>query len=192
MEKLAKPDNETQLMIKSVDILADNFSKFEITTPQNYETAAGYLKIAKAKIKELEAKRKAATIPLDNAKDEIMSWFRPSLEKGKKIIDAINDAMNNFKRQQEAIAAQKQKEIAAQAKDDDVFTPPVEVNVPKVEGLKTRTNWKFEVLDVDKLDKKFLMPNEKLIQSMVDKLHDQAGDIVGKGSIRIYTTQTNF
>lgn len=50
---------------------------------------------------------------------------------------------------------------------------------PKVAGVSTRTYWHFQVTNPSEINPAYLIPDEKLIKSIVDKRHKDAEGIVG-------------
>lgn len=73
-------------------------------------------------------------------------------------------------------AAAKAEERAIQAEQISVPVPVLESKVEKINGIATKTIWKFRIVDFNKIPHRFLIPNEKML-----------GDIArtAKGSARI-------
>ena len=67
---------------------------------------------------------------------------------------------------QEAAAA-KAEELKAQAEEATSVTPIVESRIEEVQGVSTRKIWKFEIVDIDKLPREYMLPNEKYIGQIV-------------------------
>jgi hypothetical protein len=67
---------------------------------------------------------------------------------------------------------------AAAAADEAKAAPPpvvkVAPSIPKVAGIKGRTNWKFKVVDPEKIPRIYLVPNEVAIGEMVRRIKDKA------------------
>lgn len=166
-------------------------SDFKIATQDDYVNSSAKLKQVKDMKKAVEEKRKEMTAPLDNSKKKIMDFFRPVVERLDKITAKINSEMNSFRRIQEEEARKKQEVLARETKEDDIFTPTVEAEIPKVE-TKVRTAYKFKVKDKSKLKSDFLIPDDKAIGEFVRKFKEEVHKWVGEGAIEIYTEQTNF
>jgi hypothetical protein len=75
---LAFRDRETQL--RDAQAIVTHLSTLEITTDQEYTRTAEWLKGCTAAEREYEAKRKAITKPLADAKREVDSWFKPIVD----------------------------------------------------------------------------------------------------------------
>ncbi|MDE2104077.1 MAG: hypothetical protein KGL39_42965 [Patescibacteria group bacterium] len=163
-------DNEPQQLLAVAQA-------YEITSPEMCEAAAEDLKAFKAKAKELEAKRKAITEPLDKAKKAVMDLFRQPLalleqaesvlkrgiltyqqeEDRKRRLEEARRA--ELARQEKARLEQEAAEAAKQGHVEEAETlrefaeilpsaPIVESGAPKIAGLATRTNWHAEVVDM--------------------------------------------
>lgn len=105
-------------------------------------------RIRKKQQKEIEAAKKSGEIGAREAK---------RLEK---------DAAAQAERDKEQ--ARKEAETAAQVKD-----VKVKPSIPKMAGIKGRTNWKFRVVDPKRIPRKFLMPDDVVIGGMVRNRKDK-------------------
>lgn len=61
-------------------------------------------------------------------------------------------------------------------------SPPEQV---KVKGIANTSTWDFIVLDASKLNKEFILPDEKKIRAIVKSLGEGAVNVVGLGSIEV-------
>ena len=127
------------------------------------------------------------------AKDK---YFKPLIKLEKKIKIAISNfvleqeekarrekqRMLEEARKRAAMEAKKKAEEALDEGDLDraiafeeeskdiqglVVTPNIPVSKPKVDGLVTRDDWKFEVVDPSALPREYLMPDERKIAKVV-------------------------
>lgn len=81
-------------------------------------------------------------------------------------------------------AAEKAQSLELQAAS--VVAPVIEHEAPKVDGLKTRDVWKFEITDASKINPLFLMPDEKKIAATVKALKGDAPGAIGAG-VRVWS-----
>lgn len=199
--------------IKEAEALAVKYESVKIVNNDDYAQAGEILKNIAVKIKTLETMRMDKTRPLDKLKKDWIGFFSKPLDKLKMADTMIRRAMRNFydtqeaaKRKEEArlkaLAEKEAKKLEARAekagakgKDDKAehlreqaqqaaaMTPIVESKVDKVEGISMKTIWKFEILDESKLDRKWLMPDEKKIGQAVRALK---GDFKENG-ITVYS-----
>jgi len=69
------------------------------------------------------------------------------------------------------------KDEAEAALNEPAFVPPPPPPtqaVPKVQGVKFRTVWKFKIVDEAKIPREYLMVDEKKIRKVVEALKEQA------------------
>ena len=176
---------------KELENKITTYKPFEITTPPDYEKASLVLKETKAFLKVVDEKEKEVTAPLNEGIKKARLLFKPMKEKLNTVIYKLNDNMSTFRRKQEEEARKQQEEINKNIKEDDIFVPVVEPEIPKTE-IKIRTNWKFKVIDKSKLKQDFLIPDEKSIGEFVRKFKDDAHKWIGAGAIEIYKEETSY
>lgn len=78
-----------------------------------------------------------------------------------------------------------QHEAAEQVISTPVVAPVIDIARPKADGVSHRKCFTFRVLDASKLDRKFLMADEKKIRQTVNALGLDAAGVVGEGAIEI-------
>ena len=105
---------------------------------------------------------------------------RQEQERAKKL-RALEE--EKIRRQYLAELEGRNEEAAQIAKIDTTQLVPDKVEV-KAEGVHTRKNWKWELASVKDIDRAYLIPDEKLIGSIVRAEHKKAEDIVG--GIRVW------
>ncbi len=64
-------------------------------------------------------------------------------------------------------AKAKAEELNAQAEATTAVAPIVESKVEEVSGISTRKVWKFEIQEIDKLPREYMIPDEKYIGQIV-------------------------
>lgn len=159
--------------------LVTSAESFAITTAEQYESSADFLKRIKAKGNALRDLRLSMTRPIDEAKARVMDLFRPAGDQLDRAEQILKKAMITFTTEEErkrkeiedAAREQAEKEAAKlqrqadkarmKGKDDKadeleeravtVPTPIVPSEVPKVSGVAFRTTWHAEVEDFELL-----------------------------------------
>lgn len=66
-----------------------------------------------------------------------------------------------------ANAAAKAEELKAKAEAVAAIEPVVESNVEDVAGISTKKVWKFKIVDLNKIPRKYMIPDEKYIGQIV-------------------------
>jgi len=59
---------------------------------------------------------------------------------------------------------EKAEELRQQAEIVNIPTPIVPTETTRIEGIKTRTIWRAEVVDINKLPREYMIPNQKMLQ----------------------------
>lgn len=77
-------------------------------------------------------------------------------------------------RMAEDAAKAEAKQAELEAKAASVTAPVIHREAPKVEGLSTRTVWKFRILDARKLPPEYTVPDEVKIRKVVQALKGDA------------------
>jgi hypothetical protein len=175
---IERPD--TAQLTKTADAALMMVEAFEISDASTYEIAGEELNAIKRKAAGLEEQRKAITRPLDDAKKAVMDLFRGPLDLLGKAESALKSKMLTYSQEQARIAREAQMiaERAAQAERarlaaeaaklaeegrageamvkqqvaEMIVAAPVAVAEPaKLAGISTRTQVKFEVVDLHAL-----------------------------------------
>lgn len=66
-----------------------------------------------------------------------------------------------------------------------IVAPIVEAPQLKAEGRKSRMVWKWELIDINRVDRKFLMLDESKVNALVRSMKSEAGAILGEGAFKI-------
>ena len=96
-------------------ILHDQAQKIVITSQPDYEIAGTLLQKIKGRYKEIEAKRKEITTPLDKTKKLIMDMFKTPLIKLGEAEVGIKRGMLTFEGEQELIRKRQEERLRLQA-----------------------------------------------------------------------------
>ena len=176
--------------------LSGVYDEFEIVNADAYAGAAAELKKIKAAHKELTAVRISLTKPLDESKKKIMDLFGVPLDKLKSAEGNVSVAMIAWAKEQEYLRQAEQErlrktqqaeatrlaKLAAKAEErgdtkkaaefDDrseavSFAAPATVaTTTKVKGLAMVENWKYRIVDLDKLPREYMVANEVMLGKM--------------------------
>lgn len=149
-------------------------SSFKVDTDGDLSFAAEVLSEVKGNYARLEERKRQATDPLNQALKTIRSWFKPAQDFYVKAEVVLKNKIAAFHqlRAQERQAALLQAQAAFVAQNQEAvqtalaaLPPPP----PKVDGLSTREDWSYEVIDFA------VLPDEyKLVIANHDKLLEQA------------------
>lgn len=210
-----KPEltKDNEIVLLSQEVQAFPATVAPIKTPQQYEEAADKLKRIKAAIAQIEAKRVLYTKPLNDtvkninqdAKDSKAPWERAETAFKNALIAYNNEQLRlqreeqqrqNQLAQQQQDRLNKQAEQAAasgnagraellQERASQVVAPVINRAPPKVSGISIREVWKFEVNDINKVPREYLMVDETKVRGVVNSLKADA-KIEG---IRVYQDQ---
>lgn len=150
-----------------------------VTTPEEYRVAAEALKQTCAKHRQIDEQRKKATKPLDEAKRQIMDWFRPALDNLDSAIMSIRRGLTSYeaeqKKREDAAAAAYATASGAEREAAKVqLVATFNNTVEKIEGVTKRTIWKFEITDPTAIPREYLAIDEKKIGAVVRALKADA------------------
>lgn len=91
---------------------------------------------------------------------------RQKAARAKNAADRERFQKEAEQRQAEATAAAARAE-AKEDKAASVTAPVIVVEAQKAAGIKSRTDWKFEIVDATKIPREYMMPDEKKIGAVV-------------------------
>ena len=185
---------KAEAALTEANMVLDTAQKVIVKTPQQAQNAGDWRNKIKAKLKQLDEERKELTRPLDEVKTKIMDKYRPAIEvlniayklfdKGLSEYLAIQDQIRQEQqRRLEAEAEKKRLEAEAKAKEwadkgnekkaeewfdkaENVIAPVVP-ETPKVEGITTRQDWDFEIINPNEVPREFCIPDEKALRAYV-------------------------
>ena len=143
-------------------------------------------RLADAEAKRInEENARAAQVKADQEKREAE---KIAAEKKRATIAEVNQLLRDgmigkreaAKRLKEAGAEEEAAAQAAAATAEEAKKAPpppavkVEPAIPKVAGIKGRTNWKFKIVDASKIPHNYCKPDEVLIGDTVRRVKDKA------------------
>ena len=192
------PRPEVRELASAAQAFLAQWGKFKILTAADYSVAGNLLQRIKARLKELEEKRREITVPMDMAKKRVLAMFRVPESDYAQAELHIKRAMVAFTTAQEAArraeqarldaearkradalreraakAAEAGKDARAAALDAQAaaVVAPVLVNpTPKVSGVQLREVWKFAIEDAAALPREYTMPDEPKLRRVVQAL----------------------
>ena len=162
-----------------VSLVSQNF---EVSSQQECDNILDLIKKAKKIKKDREERRKNITRKLDDAKKEIMDFFRPLQDKlslfisinEKLVLDWRKKENERVKKEEEALRLKQEQEKKEQPEDelDDLLDGMQDVqqqtkimaSAPKVKGVTKY--YSCEVVDVEKLPREYMIPDEKRLNSL--------------------------
>ena len=111
-EVAVRAQQEAPAMLKQAEAIV-------IMTQEHYEGANNVLKVVKDKYRELDAKRKEITKPLDQAKKAVMDLFREPLEILNKAESILKQAMISYADEQDRLRREEQRKLELKAKAEE-------------------------------------------------------------------------
>ena len=109
----------------------------------------------------------------ERKRQEAIREQRRELERQARAKEAEAKAAEAAGKAERAAELRQEKvEIRQEKAAVPVLTPPAEVR--KVEGVATRKTWHFKIVDLAAVPRDFLIPNEKLLQSVATSLKEKA------------------
>lgn len=206
-------EKQVQELAATVDGVLVAAKEYKIATPEAYVASADRLRAIKGIQKQLDDAEKAITKPMNDALKAARDLFRAPKDAAAKAEYLIKQAITAYQAEQRRIEQEKQRqadeaarkererlaklqEAAAKRGDEAkaeafqeraaaVVAPVVIVEAPKVEGIATRTVWKFEVTDAAKVPREYLVVDETRIRKVVNALK---GDCNIPG-VRVYSEE---
>lgn len=158
----------------------DMVRKYEIDGQEDYDFANEALGDVKAAWKDLDAKQKKVTKPLNDVLKEVRGWFKPAKDFysqaealwKSKILDAHKRA------EEEQDKALRAAQEAHQSGDvEAVREAMVRSNVSEIQQASNVTlskSWDFEIVDAGKIPREYLIPDVKAISGVIKSLGDRA------------------
>lgn len=110
---------EARKLARQSKTMAARYEDITITSNGQYVQVAEDLKKVKGKLKQLLDLRLSLTRPLDQSKAGIMNFFRPPTEMLQRAERVGKDALDIWRRKQKAIAMERERKLAAQARAEE-------------------------------------------------------------------------
>lgn len=154
--------------------------------------------------KAITAQRGRFLIPADDAertiKVKMTTWFTA---EQKRKADEARAEQERLRREEEdrrlaeaaALESQGKAAEAEQLIEAPIATPIVTAAPPpKVEGVKMREQWDFEIVDASKIGAAYMVPDLKAIGQAVRSMHERAEQAVGgiKVTMRMVPAASGF
>ena len=167
----------------------ENAKAVVIKDQESYEFQGNRLRTIKTQWSEIESKRKELSKPFQQAIKQLNDFFNEPLDVLKRAETCIKQALIKYTDQKEKerqeeerrlrIAAEKQtiklekkaekqelkgqKEKAEETRIEAMAipVPVVDRKIEKVKGVTFKDIWKFRIVDINKIPRKYLIPDEK-------------------------------
>ena len=177
-----------EIVLTKEETKAIAFSMKDIENADDMSEAVRVLSILNKKADALEADKQELTKPINDVLKRIRAKYKPFEEKLEDAIGLIRTKMSKYQTTQKKLAEAKEDKIisrigegkgklkpeTAMAKLEDVAKPENKVSTD--EGMvKFKTVKKFIVVDVTKLPKEFILPNEVAIRKAMNEGKELAG-----------------
>jgi len=204
-------------MLANIREFARRAGSLVVSDLASREGAANQLREVATFAKFIDDDRKKRTRPLDAEKKAIMDEYRPAeadLANARSMLTAgilkfDTEERRKAEEAQRAADAAAEKERARLAKlaekaeargdahkaqeferrSEFVATQaPVAVAPPKLDGVSSRKVWKFEVIDVGNLPRRYLIPDEKAIGAAVRSMGLDAAHLIP--GIRVWAEES--
>lgn len=167
---------------KGISDLQKTAAGMRVSNNDEYEVAAEFLKAVKlfrSQVEERFAEPKASAWATHKA---ITKLEKETLEGPREAEAMVTRKVTAYLDEQEKKRLEEERKLEAQRLKEEgknrqaeqvlsgkreVTGTTVESSVPKVEGLTTRQNWKFRIVDATKIPREYLIPDETKIGQMV-------------------------
>ncbi len=149
--------------------------QFRIVTQEDYALAGDWLTTCQGIIKQNEARRQRFTKPLNAAKREIDTWFKPMISVYEQSRDYLKAQMLDFQAKQMAerrvIAAQMQQQHAQQNTPAlmQLAASAQTTTIPQVQGVSTRMISRWRVENENIIPRQYWQLDEKAINAAMKK-----------------------
>jgi hypothetical protein len=206
----ATEEKEERELQQEIHSLVQQANAFQVQSDEDYSALGHFLVGLKALADKIEKHHrpnitrwheghKAALSDLNRD----LKPVQEALVTGKRIGVAWVQAREE-ERQRQILEEERQRQLAAEAaevetpdfedEDMDPWDEPVLLAAPsaplpappKAAGISTVKTPKFELLDIDKADRRFLTWDHGKIRDLVRSLGTDAARVVGEGAIRVY------
>jgi hypothetical protein len=162
---LAFGDRQSQQ--ERADLTLEQLRCRTIETNDDYRIAGEWLVYCKARGKEYEQKRKAITAPMNEAKREVDSWFKPIVASWQEAERILKSKLQEYSAKQlaerQAIARQMQN-----AQGDVPATMALAVDaqktvIPEIPNVHERKIQRWRVIDEQQIPRQFWRLDEQAI-----------------------------
>jgi hypothetical protein len=140
--------------IEAAKQFSDSFLDYSIKNDLDNQLAADDLLLIKERVKALNDKRLELTRPLDESKKKIKALFDEPIDKLKKAEVTIKASIKKY------LTARENERAKSKKKGE------MELPTQKTKGVFSKEVWKYEIIDVNKIPRKYMIPNETLLGSI--------------------------
>jgi hypothetical protein len=144
----------------SYEQIIEELRGFEIEDDDDFQFASDTLKHIKTFYKEIEAKRKKVTDPLNQALKEFRSWYKPSLDllsEGERI---LKKSIGDYSLKKEREREEQMRKIAEASQKGDFDGAHIAaqniVETPAARGISSTRAWDYKVLDLSEVPREWL------------------------------------
>ncbi len=135
----------------------------EVTEPESPD-AGEVLRSAGAVYARLEKERKAAKQPYLDLGRAVDQAFAP-LKGLKKAIDTLRNSLARIEAEREAARKLEMEALLERARAGELVDVPAP---PPERATRTKTAWKYKVVDLSKVPRKWLTLDEKAVKAAID------------------------
>lgn len=187
------PADVTVSLQKRVEEAKRRLVSFTIENDQQLAEAGEFLSAIKATAKSVDAafaEEKAATYKTYKDVMAKIAFFQKPLES---VEIAVRKLMNDYitrrdrerREQERLLRAQEEERLLAQAEatgDDKVLEQPLLVVHHEPDfTISTFEHWDFELVDISKVDPKYLIVDERAVRAIVKQYKGDAQPMLGEG-----------
>jgi len=178
-------DQQTELQETASDLeeTLQMVREYKLENKSDIDFAGESLAEVKRQWLMLENRRKSATKPINSSLKEINSWFKAPQTALRKIEQAwkikLSESAQEAKERQISLLDEARQAHNSGDTEGTRFAMIQAADAPvEVEGVNFREIWRFEVIDVDKLPRKFMTPDLVKIGAHI-KAHKDDSDLPG-------------
>jgi len=180
---------ETMLMERGTNAL-EYVQKLEVKDESGKAAANNALSLIKDIQKEIKDYFAPTIKKAHDLHKDLLNKQKGFLDPLKKAEDVLKPKLTAYLQEQERIrqealrkAQEDERKRAEEARKDPLAPPPAPVapaipEAPRLDGFHVRTNWKWRVIDFDKIPREYLTTNDTKINSTVTKMKEKT-DIPG-------------
>jgi hypothetical protein len=169
---------------------------FLVETDEAFGKAAELTKEVKREYKQIDARLKSATDPLNASLKQIRGWFKPMLDLLSSCETVLKQKMAAYQMQkvEDSQAALKRLGEAAVSRDLHQVQLAAEslVEIPKAKGVGIRQVWDWKIADESQVPRQFLTVNASAVNAHVKESSGEPAAIPGivffsKSSVTVRT-----
>lgn len=156
----------SQDLEKQVNNFEDQTCLLVITNQKEYEEAGRFLQAGSELSKQIRETFEPIIQKAHAAHKEAVKQKNKHLDPIQKALSMIKSKMVSY------VDMLKLKETEVQSAAKEKNMPAQIVPKPKAEGIYTTERWTYEITDINKLPREYLLPDEKKIRTVVSAMKD--------------------